>query len=1288
MADSIKIRITGDDSSYRKTLSGLGSAARTAVKGLTVAAAAVSAAWSAVGVVGVRYNAQIEQLQTSFEVMTGSAEKGAEVLERIRQIAAATPFETEGLASTVQLLMNYNLTADEAINSMEMLGDISQGNQDKLSRIAMAYGQMSSAGKVLLEDVKQMTEAGFNPLAEISETTGESMASLYDRISKGTLAVDEITASMVRATSEGGKYFQSMEKQSQTLNGQLSTLKDNAMSLLGDVMTPLTDSIRDELLPMANNLLGEFATAFDQGGFDGLLDAVTGKIPDLLNAALEMGEKVISGIADWLPGAVKQIASVLPNALRSILDVAPQLVSALFDVASSLVSDLITMLPELVPMIVEGIGNLIPAIIDGAVGLIDGIFDGILGIFGIETRSFGEAMNDAFNDYDRENVRELKEVWEATIETEVTVEDYQTEIDAEIAAVKEALKNIPGLEADEEAAILDAIVNGAGLDLLEDVLKDKGIPEEDVNAMASTISSAMATISNAVNGLGLTEDAKQHLAELIAQGASESEITEALKSFGVADGVAEETAGKITSEMGTIDAAVNGLGLSDDAKNHIAQIVAEGGDAEDISDALQAYGIDAGIADETAQTIIDSKGKIDAAVNGIGLSEDAKAHIAQIIAEGGDAEAVSEALQGYGIDAGIADETAKTITESSGKIDSAAKGIGLGPETRSQLAAGSVSDKLLISASLLALGAPQDVIDTVAGSYDSISGSLQGKLTAAINSAYASLTDGETDTPQVMAEIQSEIEDAYSEAVDAINDWIDDEIAKLDPTSEDYEAKVAEIKETGQESINQVEGYQAAMWAILSGLANASVADVDAAWARIEELLQLSNDTIAQFEVLKGRLDEQNDTDVELTKAGVVRESTQEVAARAFAYTMQQNALEKAEIEKYKQEQMEALAAAFEETGDKEAYNAGLDALEAEIESRNAERLRIYATSLQALIDGMIASTEETNPELAEAMRNALKGAELTSLSEEIEAELNASIKKGSFDLSDAMIRAINESAGTAFTREDLEGMNFADVYNYLYDALDDALKELRYVDVPEDLDMGWVGDVLQTALQEGAFNDFSADGINTDDMVEALSDLGEYAGEGLEEGIRESADGATTAAGDMAQGTIDEVASTLETGSPSKAMRRIGEWAGQGLANGLGSKYWTVYNAAKRLAEAAESGARITLRISSPSKVFEELGMFTGEGFLVGYEKSIREAQRTVRGLTGGLISAANFPARNAVTVTQGAVYAADSGDDLSRLNVGLYISDRKIAEATADANSRVSNARTRRMAAGWGHV
>lgn len=165
MADGVVIKINGDDSGFRKTLSGLGGAVRktasgltTALRGVTMATGALSAAWSAVGVVGVRYNASIEQMRTSFEVMTGNAEKGAEILQRIRKLGAETPFETEGLAETVQLLMNYNLTADESIDVMKMLGDVAQGNQDKLTRIATAYGQMRSAGKVMLEDIKQMID--------------------------------------------------------------------------------------------------------------------------------------------------------------------------------------------------------------------------------------------------------------------------------------------------------------------------------------------------------------------------------------------------------------------------------------------------------------------------------------------------------------------------------------------------------------------------------------------------------------------------------------------------------------------------------------------------------------------------------------------------------------------------------------------------------------------------------------------------------------------------------------------------------------------------------------------------------------------------------------------------------------------------------------------------------------------------------------------------------------------------------------------------------------------------
>jgi hypothetical protein len=138
---------------------GLVSAAKTAARAVSKAMAAVGAI-SLTGAVtkGVNYNAQMETYQTSFEVMTGSAEKAASVTKKLQEMGAATPFEMTDLADTTQLLMNYGLTADDAIKRMSMLGDISQGDADKLNRVAMAYGQMSSAGKVSLEDVKQMIE--------------------------------------------------------------------------------------------------------------------------------------------------------------------------------------------------------------------------------------------------------------------------------------------------------------------------------------------------------------------------------------------------------------------------------------------------------------------------------------------------------------------------------------------------------------------------------------------------------------------------------------------------------------------------------------------------------------------------------------------------------------------------------------------------------------------------------------------------------------------------------------------------------------------------------------------------------------------------------------------------------------------------------------------------------------------------------------------------------------------------------------------------------------------------
>lgn len=155
-----------------------------------------------------------------------------------------------------------------------------------------------------------------------------------------------------------------------------------------------------------------------------------------------------------------------------------------------------------------------------------------------------------------------------------------------------------------------------------------------------------------------------------------------------------------------------------------------------------------------------------------------------------------------------------------------------------------------------------------------------------------------------------------------------------------------------------------------------------------------------------------------------------------------------------------------------------------------------------------------------------------------------------------------------------------------------------------------------------------------------------------------------------------------------SSAAAASGRNTASGWVSGFESRVGAMRSAARAAARSVTSAFNSALGIASPSKVFQRSGRFTGEGFILGYEESIREAQRTVRGLTSGLVHAATLPAQSAASAGQSAQTAGVDGDDLSPLNVGLYINDRKIAEATADASARVSNARARRLAAGWGHT
>lgn len=102
----------------------------------------------------------------------GSVEKASEHIDELKKFSTQSPFSMSDLASSSQMLQSMGLSVDEVLPSLKMLGDISLGNTEKLSGLALVFSQVKSQGKLMGNDIYQFINNGFNPLQIIAEKTG------------------------------------------------------------------------------------------------------------------------------------------------------------------------------------------------------------------------------------------------------------------------------------------------------------------------------------------------------------------------------------------------------------------------------------------------------------------------------------------------------------------------------------------------------------------------------------------------------------------------------------------------------------------------------------------------------------------------------------------------------------------------------------------------------------------------------------------------------------------------------------------------------------------------------------------------------------------------------------------------------------------------------------------------------------------------------------------------------------------------------------------------------------
>lgn len=243
---------------------------------------------------GIEYNAQIESYRVGLTNMLGDAQAANEAMAAIQEDAARTPFSVDSLTQANQLLISAGENAGYSRKVIMALGDAvsaTGGGNAELSRMAANLQQIANVGKASAIDIKQFAYAGINVYQVLADYTGKTVQEVQNM----TISYDLLSNALIAASEEGGRYYNAMDTQSQTMNGRVSTLKDNVSQLAGLMTGDLSSGI-GVVISNLNDMTVAAIEAYKTDGWKGLGEAIL-ELNNPINSVIKkFGELGSAGI--------------------------------------------------------------------------------------------------------------------------------------------------------------------------------------------------------------------------------------------------------------------------------------------------------------------------------------------------------------------------------------------------------------------------------------------------------------------------------------------------------------------------------------------------------------------------------------------------------------------------------------------------------------------------------------------------------------------------------------------------------------------------------------------------------------------------------------------------------------------------------------------------------------------------------------------------------------------------------------------------------------------------------
>lgn len=319
-------------------------AKRTAQAGMLAIAGAVTAA----GVSGLRAAANFDQTERVLGGLYGSAEAATDMLGRLRDVARNSPIQFDVYAKGAESLAYMGFQGKEAAQVLENLGlaiTAGGGGEQEMGRATDAMLKMVNAGKVQLDTLNQLSDAGAPIFSGLAAHFNTNIANVREMVSAGKIGIDDVMSVMQNATGDTWKQMNAAgAAAAESLSAQWKIATDNIAQTLGQLLLPIIRRLGPavgrigEWINEAIIAYGPKVAAFAVAVREHLGGAFAAAWPHIRDFALWLGDKIypfLTDIANFTTGTVVPAVLELARGFREGHGVGGDLADTLSALASA-----------------------------------------------------------------------------------------------------------------------------------------------------------------------------------------------------------------------------------------------------------------------------------------------------------------------------------------------------------------------------------------------------------------------------------------------------------------------------------------------------------------------------------------------------------------------------------------------------------------------------------------------------------------------------------------------------------------------------------------------------------------------------------------------------------------------------------------------------------------------------------------------------------------------------------------------------------------------------------------